>query len=141
MRSTRSRLQKTGRDRLGVVRAVLLLQLVGCLLLSVLGLFVGKIAAWSVLAGGLICVIPNAYFAWRAFRYRGARAAREILRSFYQGEAVKFVLTAVLFALVFVWLKPLSPLALFVGFIGTQIFGWVGSLAYSLVYSGRTESG
>ncbi|HET8791898.1 MAG TPA: ATP synthase subunit I, partial [Modicisalibacter sp.] len=49
-------------------------------------IFGGKSAALSALLGGLVCWLPNAYFAWRAFRYQGARLASNIVKSFYRAE-------------------------------------------------------
>jgi len=79
----------------------------------VLFCFVGKVAGYSGLLGGLIAWLPNLYFSFKAFRYRGAHAAQDIVRSFYSGEAGKLILTAVLFALTFAGVKPLSAPALF----------------------------
>lgn len=112
-------------DRLKIVRSLLLYQLAGCVLLSALALWFGLTAAYSVFLGGLICLVPNCYFAYRAFKFRGARAAREIVRSFYVGEAGKLLLTAILFAIVFSSVKPLNALALFLGFAAIQLVNWL----------------
>jgi len=125
-----------GRDRLAVVRALLIYQLAGCVILSAAALAFGLSAAYSVLLGGLICLLPNGYFAYRTFRFQGARAAREIVRSFYAGEAGKLVLTALLFAAVFIGVKPLHALALFTGFCLVQMIGWIVPLLYN-----RKETG
>lgn len=69
-----------------------------------LGLYVfdnDKTMCWAALAGGLIQIIPNAYFALLAFRYRGARSSMLIAQSFYRGEVGKYVMTLVGFAAVF----------------------------------------
>lgn len=69
-----------------------------------LGLYVfdaDKTMCWAALAGGLIQIIPNAYFALLAFRYRGARSSVLIAQSFYRGEVGKYVMTLVGFAAVF----------------------------------------
>ena len=73
-------------------------------------------AALSVLLGGLIATGPNAWFARSVFHYTGARAAGYVTRSFYRGEAVKFMLTAGLFAAVFVLVKPVAVGWLFLAF-------------------------
>lgn len=72
---------------------------------------------YSILLGGLIALLANVYFAFKAFRYFGARSARAIVQSFWAGEMGKLILTAALFALVFVAVKPLQPLALFAGYV------------------------
>ncbi len=83
------------------------------------GLFVVNITvAYSALLGGLIFIGPNFYFASLAFRYQGARAAKKIAETMYRGEVIKFLLSAVLFAAVFVLVEPISAGALFVAFIG-----------------------
>jgi ATP synthase protein I len=64
-------------------------------------------AAYSALLGGIICVVPNTIFVWYAYRFGGARAARQITNSFYKGEALKIMFTALMFAVTFIWL-PIS---------------------------------
>lgn len=69
-----------------------------------LGLYIfggDKTWCWAALAGGLIQIIPSAYFALLAFRYRGARSSVLIAQSFYRGEVGKYVMTLVGFAAVF----------------------------------------
>lgn len=67
-----------------------------------LGLYVfDRRLALAALAGGLIQIIPNAYFALLAFRYRGARSSILIAQSFYRGEVGKYVMTLVGFASLF----------------------------------------
>ncbi|WP_296251397.1 F0F1 ATP synthase subunit I [Pseudomonas sp. UBA4194] len=88
----------------------------------------GAVSGYSALCGGLIAWLPNVYFAWKAFRFTGARAAQAIVRSFYAGEAGKLILTAVLFALTFAGVKPLAPLAVFGVFVLTQLVSWFAPL-------------
>jgi ATP synthase protein I len=108
---------------------VLLVQLLVLLLLAlVLWQWQGAVAGYSGLCGGLIAWLPNLYFAHKAFRFSGARAAQAIVRSFYAGEAGKLVLTAVLFALTFAGVKPLEPLAVFGVFFLTQLVNWFSPL-------------
>ena len=108
---------------------VLLAQLV-ILLLSALILWQwhGAVSGYSGLCGGLIVWLPNVYFAYKAFRFTGARAAQAIVRSFYAGEAGKLILTAALFTLTFVGVKPLAPLAVFGVFLVTQLVSWFSPL-------------
>lgn len=111
------------------VYPVLLVQLLVLLLLAlVLWQWQGSVAGYSGLCGGLIAWLPNLYFAHKAFRFSGARAAQAIVRSFYAGEAGKLVLTAVLFALTFAGVKPLEPLAVFGVFVLTQLVNWFSPL-------------
>lgn len=83
----------------------------------------GWTGAYSLLLGGLICAIPNAYFAVKAFQYRGARAAQKIVRAFYLGETIKLLMMSAGFLLSFIFVEPLNTLALFAGFILVYLAG------------------
>lgn len=108
---------------------VLLAQL-AVILLAAAALFGwrGAVSGYSGLCGGLIAWLPNLYFAHKAFRFSGARAAQSIVRSFYAGEAGKLILTAVLFALAFVVVKPLEAPVLFGIFVLALSVGWFAPL-------------
>jgi len=80
-------------------------------------------AAISALLGGIVCIIPNAYFACKIFKYQGARAAKQIVNSFYKGEALKIILSILLFTAVFV-LCRITPLAFFVSYILVLMTHW-----------------
>ncbi|UFH49361.1 F0F1 ATP synthase subunit I [Pseudomonas sp. KNUC1026] len=95
----------------------------------------GTVSGYSGLIGGVIAWLPNVYFAYKAFRYSGARAAQAIVRSFYAGEAGKMILTAVLFALAFAGVKPLAPLALFGCFLLAQSVSWFAPLLMKTRFS------
>ena len=85
-----------------------------------------KVIAYSVFSGGLIAIVPQAYFATLAFRWRGARSAAAIARSSYAGEIGKFFLSVAGFAVVFAVLRPINGLAVFAGYLvmlAIQIFG------------------
>ena len=83
----------------------------------------GWTGAYSLLLGGLICAIPSAYFAVKAFQYRGARAAQKIVRAFYLGETIKLLMMSAGFLLSFIFVEPLNTLALFAGFILVYLAG------------------
>jgi ATP synthase protein I len=80
-------------------------------------------SAYSALLGGLVCIIPNAFFAVKLFKYQGARAAKQIVNSFYKGEALKIVLSIFLFTVVFIGCK-ITPLAFFVSYILVLMTHW-----------------
>jgi ATP synthase protein I len=73
--------------------------------------------AWSILLGGLTFLLPQAWFGWRAFRARGAVAAREVAQGFYRAEAGKFLLVTAGFALSFSAAGPVDPLWLIVAYV------------------------
>lgn len=83
--------------------------------------------AYSVLCGGLIAVLPQAYFAARTFRWRGAQSAQSIAKSSYSGVVGKFVFSAAGFALVFALLRPISGLAVFTAYIAMLVIQIIGS--------------
>ncbi|MFP8966913.1 ATP synthase subunit I [Pokkaliibacter sp. CJK22405] len=107
------------------VKRILLGQLLLTLVLGSCALVFDPITALSISLGGIVCFLPNVYFAWRLFAVRGARSSRDIAKAFYKGEAGKLVLTVVLFALVFSQIKPLNVVALFIGFVAVQMMNWV----------------
>jgi ATP synthase protein I len=100
------------------------LALLAALCLGLLAL--DEVVAYSVLSGGLIAIVPQAYFATLAFRWRGARSARAIARSSYAGVMGKFLLSIAAFALVFAVVRPIDGPAVFMGYLAmlvTQITG------------------
>ena len=96
-------------------------------------LFLGNVVAYSVLLGGLICALPNSYFALQAFKYQGARNADKVVKSFIRGQLGKIGITIVLFALSFTLITNLSELALILGFIAAHFVGVMmsGLISYS----------
>ena len=125
-------------ERLRVIKLILVGQFLAMLVVGVAGLvFGGKVSGLSALLGGLIAWLPNTYFALRAFRHRGARAAQKIVRSFYAGAFGKMILTMAMFAVVFIKVKPLGALALFVGFALVQTLNWIVPLL--LAFSERRK--
>lgn len=99
------------------------------LLLGVAGLILpwNVAAAYSLMIGGLIQIGPQAYFTRYAFRFAGARQAPEILRAIYKGEAGKLVLTATMFALAFLFVRPLNAPVLFLGYGLMIVAHWFGA--------------
>lgn len=94
----------------------ILISIIIVITFSVVTYFIwGLSFAYSVLAGGAISIIPNFVFAHKAFKYAGARSSEKVLDSFYSGEKLKIVLTAVLFALAFKFLA-IEPIAFFSSF-------------------------
>jgi len=118
-----------------VVRRLLLAQLAMAFFFPLVLLPFGTIAAMSAALGGIACLVPSLAFAYRAFRFSGARSAKKILSSFYSGEAIKLVLTALIFALIFINVKTLNVAALFGGFILVQSVIWA-----TILLTGHTKN-
>jgi len=94
-----------------------LTQLAVLLLIAVaLGLADSQLAI-SVLVGGLVQILPQAWFSRQAFKYAGATKVDKVVRSMYRGELGKVVMTATLFAIVFTVSKEWNYLALFTTFL------------------------
>jgi len=58
-------------------------------------------SAYSALAGGLVSVFSNFYLAAKLFRFERGAAPASIVRAFYIGEAVKILITAASFVVIF----------------------------------------
>ncbi|TLX53179.1 F0F1 ATP synthase subunit I [Stutzerimonas nosocomialis] len=108
---------RTPIHRLPVFRVLRMQALMVVVSAVLCGVFFGITAGYSGLLGGLIALLANLYFAHKAFRFFGARSTRAIIQSFWSGEMGKQILAAALFALVFVGVKPLEPIALFAGYL------------------------
>ncbi len=106
-----------------ITLAQLAVLVVMCLLLAAYD----RVFAYSVAAGGLIAIVPQAWFAFQAFRMRGAGAARAIARSGYAGEIGKFLLSVAGFAVVFAMLRPIDGPAVFTGYLAMLAIQIIGS--------------
>ena len=83
------------------------------LLCSLVSYFIWGLAhSQSVLAAGVVTIIPNIVFALKAFKYAGAKSSKLVVESFFSGVKLKMVLTALLFALAFKFLV-LLPIPFF----------------------------
>jgi ATP synthase protein I len=81
--------------------------------------------SYSVLLGGIIQIVPQAYFSLLAFRYAGARQVPKILSAIQKGEAGKLLITALLFGLSFGFIGPLLDVpALFFAYGAMIIVQW-----------------
>ena len=76
-----------------------------------------KLMAFSALMGGLIQILPQAWFSWQAFKYAGASNVDKVVQSMYRGELGKVVMTATLFAILFTVDKQWNYIALFTTFL------------------------
>ncbi len=106
------------------------IQLLVTMALSALGLAINKQIAISLFAGGIICVTANLWLALVAFRPPLGAPTQKILAAFYVGELGKFVITALLFLLVF------KKIALFThaSYAATMILAYVLVQAIAWLY-------
>ncbi len=81
------------------------------------------VAAYSALIGGILYLLPNAFFAWRVLG-RQTNTPRGVLADMYIGEIWKMVISIFCFAAVFILVQPVSPFPLFLTFILLQVLNW-----------------
>jgi len=88
-------------------------------LASALCLVFDRVAAISAVMAGITCVVPGCYTLVVSLRpvIKGDSGLSQALR----GEVGKFALTVALFALVFVFVKPLNVWVFFSTFVGLQL--------------------
>jgi ATP synthase protein I len=87
----------------------------------VLLLFFDQATACSALAGGMISVCANVFFATRLFSNTGSWQIGQLAASLYRGLIGKFFLTMALFVLAMVLLKPLNVMAFFAAYLWIQV--------------------
>jgi len=102
-------------------------------------LYSGVASAGSALMGGLIYILPNAYFTRCAFRGNERESPHFIVRWFYIGEAGKIVLTAVMFTLCFVLVGSLDVKVLFIMYMMMNIVNQTGLSVCGI--NGQKKSG
>lgn len=111
----------------GVKRLLAVQLMLPLLIAGFLFAIYGKDQALSALLGGFVGFAPSLLFAINLFKKQGARAARQIVRSFYIGEFLKIISSMVLFTLVFMLYK-VSPLAFFLTYITVVMTYWLAPL-------------
>tara|TARA_B100001094_G_scaffold283984_1_gene297110 strand:+ start:4054 stop:4470 length:417 start_codon:yes stop_codon:yes gene_type:complete len=88
------------------VYVLVLFQVIVALSMSLLFLLLyGLKEALDALLGGIVAFIPNFVFASMTFATFGARQLDKTIRFFYWGEALKILLTIMLFTVIFVLRK------------------------------------
>ena len=94
--------------------------------------------ALSALLGGIICVLPNYYFARQMFTKRRTADPQTLMWSIYVAEFIKLSLAIALFAVVFINYKELHPLTLLITFFITQSCMWFIPL-FTSIYGESTH--
>jgi ATP synthase protein I len=93
--------------------------------LAVVLVAVDPVAAYSSLFGSLAVFLPSLLIAALVGSKFG-RDSAVFLRAAVLGEAGKLLLTAILCAAVFIWVKPLAAGWFFTGMLAVLIAGWLG---------------
>jgi ATP synthase protein I len=100
-------------------------------------IWLGQTVAISWLLGGAVAVIPNSFLAARLLAPGSATSADALYRAAWLGEIGKLLLTAVLFAAVFVSVRPISVPAVFGGYIAAQLVVFGVPLMGSAWFDGK----
>ena len=91
----------TLKQRFRLILITFLSQLAASLVLAaIVFLAFDALAAKSSFYGALCVVLPHCVFTWYVFRFRGDLQPDLVLKSIYRGEALKFLLLALLVAAV-----------------------------------------
>ncbi len=106
-----------------VVKFQLLITTVITIFLLVVGL---ETPAYSAFIGGLAYIGPNVFFVRYSLRRSPVQDPGMVVRGLFFGEAVKLVLTALIFAICFQVIKPLYVPALFMMFIAMMLVNMIG---------------
>ncbi len=109
------------------IHRITVVQLLALFVLCLALLKIDQVWAYSMFLGGLIAVLPQAYFAAKVFGQTGAQSAQAIVKASYSGEIGKFVLTTAGFAVVFATVSPLSGLTVFIGYLIMLVIQITGS--------------
>ena len=80
--------------------------------------------ALSAFLGGIVCALPNVYFAQQLYRRRIA-AAHTLLRTAYVAEFIKLGLAVALLAVVLINYKEVHPVALFATYFIAHSCIWI----------------
>lgn len=117
-------------------------QVVASCVLSLLGLVFSSQVAIAILVGGVICSLANLWLAIVAFRPGLGKSPGEMLAAFYVGEIGKFVVTALLFLVVFtrfsLFKQPTYALLIFIAYALVQSMAWVYPLARSRFFKHKS---
>lgn len=79
------------------------------------------IATKSVLCGALLHFLAQCLFTFVAYRLTGAKARQQIMLNMYLGQMLKWLLTILGFAFIFIYLKPILALLVIVGYVIMQV--------------------
>ncbi len=73
--------------------------------------------ALSAFLGGVVCALPNMYFARQLFTKRRTAVAHVLMRTVFVAEFIKLSLAVALLAIVLINYKEVHPIALFATYL------------------------
>ncbi len=109
----RNKLTKPG--RIFAYKQIALITVVTLIFTLIIYFFWGFESAKSAALGSIVGILPNVLFAYKAFRFAGAKASKQVVESFFSGVKLKMALMALLLGLTvkFVVLSPLPFFSMF----------------------------
>lgn len=121
------------------IKRILAAQWLVTLCMAVVLFMVKPELALSALSGGLICTLPNMYFARQLFTRRRIAEPYGLLRSVYVAEFIKIALAGILFAIILISYKEIHLLTLFITYFFVQSCMWFVPLIMSVPNNRITE--
>lgn len=106
------------------IALILIAQFVVVIIASIALLGLGLALAFSVFIGGLICILPNAYLAYK-LTVRRTADPQKLINTLYTAEISKIIITGALFAVVFATQEWILPGALLGGYGLAQLTHWL----------------
>ena len=89
------------KDGIRLAKKIIFVEITLTMLIStVIIVFAGKYEGISSLIGGIIFILANIVFCLKAFIFSGARQKQQVIKSFFWGETLKFII--IIFSIVFV---------------------------------------
>lgn len=83
-------------------------------------------AGVSLIWGFSASLVPGMCFVWFGLRkYGGARQSAALVSALYRAEALKFLITVAIFAVVFQWAERVHLPIFFLAFVAGQIASWL----------------
>ena len=115
-------------SRLRRVRRLLVAQVAVAAVAAVIAWIVGgQTVATAALLGGMTCLVPQLWFAWRVFAADPADPGA-MVRALYRGEGIKLATIALAFVAIFRAWPEVPPLPLILAFIAVQTVHWFAPL-------------
>lgn len=81
----------------------------------------GFIATKSVFVGALLHFLAQSVFTFFAYRAEGTRARQQIMLNMYLGQMLKWLISLLGFALIFIYQQPITAALVIIGYFIMQL--------------------
>ena len=110
----RNELTKSG--RIFAYSQIALITIITLVISLIIFIFYGYESGKSAFLGSLVGIVPNMFFAYKAFQFAGATNSRKVVESFFSGVKLKMVLMSLILGLTlrFVVINPIPFFSMFV---------------------------